>query len=190
MSGLPRSVLLDAPLKTDLRGSWVGWDHTAKEDYELTQKVEDFEPLEHPAGIEAARWLKEDALDNDGMSRTRLLVTDERVEGFISTCYGTVELTGGGKKRLPVPGRLQRTQAPAFIVCWVARHRDSLISGKQLMLTAVGLAREAKRLGGLVALALDPHDEEVAMLWQREPWYFRKCKGKEGERPPRLYIPI
>jgi hypothetical protein len=182
--------LLDTPLKTDPRGSWVRWDHTTKEDSELAQKVEEFEPVEHPAGIEAARWLKDDALDNDGMSKTRLLVTDERVEGFISTCFGTVELTGGGKKRLPVPGRLQRTQAPAFIVCWVARHRDSLISGKQLMLTAVGLAREAKHLGGLVALALDPHDEEVAMVWQRQPWYFRRCKEGKGGRSTRLYIPI
>ncbi|MGE5282943.1 MAG: hypothetical protein ACM3N0_11620 [Chloroflexota bacterium] len=190
MPGLPRSVLLDTPLQTDPRGRWVRWDHTTKEDSELALKVEDFEPLEYPAGIEAARWLKEDALENDGMSKTRLLMTDERVEGFISMCFGTVELTGGGKKRLPVTRRLQRTQAPAFIVCWVARHRDSPIPGMQLMLTAVGLAREAKHLGGLVALALDPHDDEVAMMWQNQPWYFRKCREREDGRPARLYLPI
>lgn len=190
MLGLPRSILLDTPLKTDPRGRWVRWDRSTKGDEELAQKVDEFEAVDVPAGVVAARWLREDALDNDGMTKTWLLVTDERVEGFIATCYGSVELTGGGRKRLPVPGRLHRSQAPAFLVCWVAKHRESPISGRQLMLTAVGLAREAKRNSGLVALAIDPHDDEVAAMWRGKPWHFQKCRDRKDGSQPRLYIPI
>lgn len=190
MPGLPRSVLLDTPLETDPRGRWRRWDRDGSDDEELAQKIEEFVSLDFPAGEEAARWLREDALDNDGLTKTWVLESDERVEGFIATCSGQVDLTGGGKKRLPVPRRLHRTQAPAHIVCWVAKHRDSPISGKQLMLTTVGLAREAKRNTGLVALALDPHDEEVAKMWRSKPWYFQKCRNPEDGRQARLYIPI
>ncbi len=184
------SILLDTPLETDPRGRWRNWDRDADDDDELAEKVEAFEPLNYPAGVEAARWLREDAYDNDGLTKTRLLVSDERVEGYIATCFGTVELTEGGMKRLAVRRDLRRRQAPAFLVCWVARHKDSEIPGTQLMLTTVSLARHAKRNSGLVALALDPHDEEVSKMWQATPWNFQKCRHREGNRPTRLYVPI
>jgi hypothetical protein len=190
MMARPRSVLLDAPLETDPRGTWRNWDHEADDDHELASQVASFESLDNPAGIAASRWLREDAYENDGMSRTRLLVTDERVEGFIATSFGTVELTEGGMKQLPVPRKLRRRQAPALLLCWIARHRDSQISGEQLMLTAVGLARQARRNSGLVALTLDPYDDEVSKMWQAAPWHFQKCRRRDNDRPTRLYLPI
>ena len=185
-----RSVLLDTLLETDPRGRWRNWDHDADGDDELAKKVETFESLSHPAGEAAARWLREDAYDNDGLTKTRLLVSDDRVEGFVATCFGSVDLTEGGMKRLPVRRNLRRRQAPAFLVCWVARHRDSSIPGVQLMLTAVGLARHAKRNSGLVALALDPHDDGVAAMWRSAPWHFQQCRDPGDGRQRRLYIPI
>lgn len=190
MAGLKRSALLDSKLETDARGTWVRLDQSTKDDGELLEKVSSFESLSNPAGEEAARWLREDALDNDGLTKTRMLVTDERVEGYIATCYGTVTLTDGGFRRLSQPRRLRRKTVPAFLLCWVARNVESDIEGMQLMLTALGLAREAKRISGLVAFALDPHDEEVSTMWQGEPWHFRKCKAGSGDRPTRLYLPI
>lgn len=186
---LPRSDLLDSAVDTDRQGKWVVLDRESREDVDLGCKVEGFHSLSHPAGVEAARWLREDAFDNDPLTRTRVLVSDERVEGFIATCFGSVALTGGGRKRLSVPRRLQRQQVPAFILCWVARHRDSLVPGAQLMLTALGLAREAKRNSGLAVFALDPYDERVAKMWQGQPWHFRKARAQDG-RPPRLYLPL
>lgn len=186
----PRSILLDTPLETDPRGTWVNWDRNADDDVELATKVSSFKGLDHPAGIAAARWLREDAYANDGLTKTRMLVSPARVEGFIATCFGTVELTEGGMKQLPVPGKLRRRQAPALLLCWIARHRDSEIRGTQLMLTAVALAREAKRNSGLIALALDPHDEEVARMWQAAPWHFQRCRRRREDRPTRLYVPI
>lgn len=191
MAGPPRSILLDTPLATDLRGRWRNWDRDADEDDELAKMVENFEPLNYPAGQAAAHWLHEDALDNDGQSLTRLLVSDDRIEGFIATAFGTVELTGGGRKRLPIRRRdLQRQEVGALLVCWVARHKDSEISGTQLMLTAVALARRAKRIAGLMALAVDPHDDEVAAMWRAKPWNFQQCRKPEEGRQTRLYIPI
>jgi len=99
MAGLKRSALLDSKLETDTRGTWVRLDHSTTDDGELLEKVSAFESLSNPAGKEAARWLREDALDNDGLTKTRLLVTDERVEGYIATCYGTVTLTGSDASR-------------------------------------------------------------------------------------------
>lgn len=190
MAGFARSVLLDTPLETDHRGHWLRWDREHLGDGDLAQKIAEFESLDKPAGREASRWLREDAFANDGLTKTRVLVSEERVEGFIATCFGSVDLTRGGEKRLGVPRRLQRRQVPAFIVCWVAKHRASEVPGAQLMLTAVALARDAKRNSGLAALALDPHDEEVAEMWRGAPWHFRKCRDRGDSRPTRLYIPI
>ena len=190
MAGPVRSALLDIPLDTDLRGTWIRWDRDSRDYSGLERKVAEFESLDKPAGIEAARWLREDAFENDGLTKTRVLVSDERVEGFIATCFGSVDLTEGGMRRLSVPRRLRRRRVPAFIVCWIARHRESDIPGTQLMLTAVALARDAKRNSGLAALALDPHDEEVAEMWRGGPWHFRKCRERGDSRPTRLYLPI
>jgi hypothetical protein len=190
MAGPQRSILLESSLETDPRGRWTRWDRENKDDGDLAEKVAQFKSLDHPAGIEASRWLREDAYDNDGLTKTRLLVSDERVEGFISTCFGVVDLTHGGVRRLAVPRHLRRKQVPAFLVCWVARHSEGEIPGTQLMLTAVGLAREAKRNSGLVAFAVDPHDDEVAAMWRSAPWHFQQCRKREDGRQTRLYIPI
>ena len=191
MAGPARSVLLlDTVLETDPRGQWIRLDRDSADDDGLVQKIAEFKSLDYPAGVEAARWLREDAYDNDGLTKTRVLVSEERVEGFIATCFGTVELTHGGIRRLTVPRHLRRRQAPAFVVCWVAKNRESEIPGAQLMLTAVALARDAKRNSGLVALALDPHDEDVARMWRESPWHFQKCRERGDGRPTRHYIPI
>lgn len=190
MAGPQRSGLLDSVAAAEHQGKWVMLDREGAEDVELGRKVGEFESLPHPAGIEAARWLREDAVDNDPLTRTRVLISDERVEGFIATCFGSVTLTGGGRRRLSVPRRLQRQQVPAFIVCWVAKHRDSVIPGADLMLTALGLAREAKRNSGLAVFALDPYDERVSRMWQAKPWHFRQSRARSDGRPARLYLPL
>lgn len=190
MAGPPRSVLLDSSLQTDARGTWTRWDRDRKDDDDLVEKIAEFRSLDNPAGVAATRWLREDAYDNDGLTKTRVLVSEERVEGYIATCFGTVELTGGGIRRMTVPRHLRRRQVPAFLVCWVAKNRESEIPGTQLMLTAVSLARDAKRNSGLVALAVDPHDDEVSEMWRSAPWHFQTCRQREDGKPTRLYIPI
>jgi hypothetical protein len=73
---------------------WVRWvPDVEHQDPALARQVGAFEPVDTPAGQAAARWLKEKALINHPSTVTRLLLRDERVEGFYAICSAQVRLS-------------------------------------------------------------------------------------------------
>jgi len=154
----------------------------------LVGAVAAFESVDTDAGREAARWLQEDALDNDGSTKTYLIVDDGVVEGFFACCTGSVRITEAEAEGIGVD---HHPELPAFLVAWVARRRDGALTGEALMLAAYGLARYLSESVGLVAFALDPLDEGIAVVWEAPPYGLRRCKTTKGRfKPPRLYIPL
>lgn len=172
-------------------GSWTLWTpENAERRPDLYDAVRQFEPVDHPAGHEAAEWLQEQALRNDGSTKTYVLEHQDRLQGYFSCCAGTVNLTRQDSKGLHI---IHRRELPAFILAWVARHAESTVPGIHLMLTAYGLARDLAQSMGMVAFALDPRDHAVAKLWEGDPYGFQQCVTHRDEtprRPPRLWLPL
>jgi hypothetical protein len=100
-----------------------------------------FQPLDYPAGKAAGEFLSHEALVNSAMTRTHLLVSDNRVEGFISLCSGSVQLSERSIRSLGL--RTAIRTMPAVVLTWVARHRESPGRGLELVETAFALARES-----------------------------------------------
>jgi hypothetical protein len=160
---------------------------TAAERAAAPAAVQGFESLDTSAGRAAAAWLRDEALENDPATKTYLVFSEGRVEGFFACCGGAVLLTVEDAAGLRVP---HYEDLPAWILAWIARRRDGTVSGLQLMLTAYGLAREHARSLGLVALALDPLDDDVAALWRKAPYSFQTCIPKRRGRRARLWLPL
>jgi hypothetical protein len=154
-------------------GEWVCWTRAeARRNPRLAQVVQEFEPLDFDAGRRAAEFLKEEALTNDGSTKTYVLVSNDRVEGFIAMCTCEVELIPKHSKEVGVP---HRRRLPGVLLTWVAKHRDATCDGKALVEVAYGLASEVAEKVGAVAFALDPMDEDIAKVW-REKYSFRNTR--------------
>jgi hypothetical protein len=155
---------------------------------ELLAAIKAFEPLHFPAGDAAAEFLKDEAIINSGMSRTHLLVSEQRVEGFVSLCSGSVRLSKRSVRSLGL--RTTITTIPAVVLTWVARHRESSTTGLELVQTAFALARESAKNIGVAAFVLDPWDDKVAAMWRSEPYPFRDSEQRRKGKPPRLWTPL
>ncbi len=163
---------------------WIIWDaSTAAARTDIVAAVEAFESIGTPAGNDAARWLRVDALANDGSTRTWLLLAEGRVEGYVALCAGQVDLAATDVAALGLPPG--RPRLPAILLAWIARHRQSSVSGKELIDIAYGIAQRVSRQIGAVAFALDPGDDAVAEIWRAEPYGFRTAS-----RGKRLWLPI
>ncbi|HEX9966599.1 MAG TPA: hypothetical protein VGB06_01505 [Solirubrobacterales bacterium] len=150
--------------------------------------LERFESLDHPAGLAAAKFLRSEALANAAMTRTHLLLADDRIEGFFSLSSASVRLSGRSIRSLGL--RTAITTIPAILMTWVARHRNSEVSGLELVETAFALARESALNVGAAAFVLDPWDERVAEIWRNEPYPFRDSEQARKNKPPRLWAPL
>lgn len=170
------------------RGNWVVLSETTAS-AEVQAAINAFEPLEHPGGLEAHRWLKEEALGQDGVTRTHLLIDQDsgRLLGYFACCADRVSLTE--KSVLSLGLRTTRTTMPAFLLCWIARDRREDV-GLHLIATAYGMAQETAENVGMVAFALDPLDDAVAAVWMKEPYYFQESTTKRKGGPPRLWLPL
>lgn len=155
---------------------------------ELIEAMDAFQPLDCPAGRAAAEFLSDEALTNSTMTRTHLLATDDRIEGFISLCSGSVQLSERSIRSLGL--RTTRKTMPAIVLTWVARHRESPVTGRELVETAFALARESAKNVGVAAFVLDPWDEKVAEIWRNDPYPFRDSEQKRKRKPPRLWTPL
>jgi hypothetical protein len=162
-------------------GEWVIWDPAeAERSPELVDAVARFQSMDCETGRKATRFLREDAVTNDGSTKTYLLIVDGEIEGFFACCNGSVRLHKEQSRALLVP---HRETLPAFIVAWIARRRGGSVGGEHLMLKAIAVARQQRGHVGCVVLALDPGDANVARLW-REKYGFEPCEreaaGEEG----------
>lgn len=155
---------------------------------ELIDLMNSFQALNHPAGEAVSKFLKDEAIVNAPMTRTHLLVSDTRIEGFISLCSGSVRLSERSIRSLGL--RTTIKTIPAVVLTWVARHRGSSTSGLDLVETAFALARESSRNIGVAAFVLDPWDGKVAEIWRNEPYPFRDSEQKRRKKPPRLWTPL
>jgi hypothetical protein len=152
-------------VEADPRCAWIPWNLNSSD--AIARKVEQFVPLDTPAGHEAAAWLQGRARA-DHFTVTELLASDERVEGFITCRVSEATLTWSGVESLGVSREEGRKRVPAYLLCWCAKHEESLVDGEELVLNALRLAREVSRYGCAV-LALDPHDDECAeKVWKRK----------------------
>jgi hypothetical protein len=164
---------------------WLIWDAaTAAARSDVEEAVAAFASIDTPAGEDAARWLRDDALHNDGSTRTRLLMNEGRVAGFFALCAAEVRLRADEVEVLGLPPG--RHPLPAILLAWIARHRDGGVTGYELMRMAFGIARRVRTEIGAVAFVLDPRDVAVAGLWRAPPYGFRPSSG--GSR--RLWLPL
>lgn len=121
---------------------------------------------------------------------TRLLLRDERVEGFYAICSAQVRLSQRDRKELTsVHHHTLHPIQPAALVAWIAKRHDAEISGRKLVAHAVFVASQVAELQGTIALVLDPHDGEVSRVW-RERYGFRPAVAEEGKRTRRLWLPL
>lgn len=182
------------PAAADPRYRWVEWE--ADTDEEIARLVADFVPLDTPAGHRATEWLKDKA-KADLFTVTELLVSTERVEGFITCRVSEATLTWSGVESLGVSREEGRKRVPAYLLCWCAKHLEATVDGEELVLNALRLAREVRRYGCAV-LALDPHDDECAeRVWRRKHGFRdgaspapEHVPGPENAGPRRLWTPL
>jgi hypothetical protein len=164
---------------------WLLVDEDLWRDAGRQAAITAFRSIDTPMGEEAARWLREDAVANDGSTRTYALFGEQGVEGFFALAATEVLLGRGEVDALGYPARVRQ---PAVLLAWIARAADSSVSGDELLETAFGIARRAARDIGAIAFVLDPGDEHVAELWRRRG--FRDSRPRwEGART-RLWAPL
>lgn len=182
----PRTESVDSEIGA-LTAKWVTLSPSTATP-ELIKAMQAFQALDYPAGDAAARFLSDDAVVNSAMTRTHLLLADDRVEGFISLCSGSVQLSERSIRSLGL--RTTIRTMPAIVLTWVARHCESSITGLELIETAFALARESAANIGVAAFVLDPWDEKVAEIWRSDPYPFKDSEQKRKRKPPRLWAPL
>lgn len=168
----------------DSRPSWVTLPADGGDvPDELRSVLAAFDAGKRPAAGAAADWLKTEALRSFQTARTRLLVAEGRVAGFYSLASAHVVLNQRDRRRIGVtPPRV-----PAALVAWIAKDTGAEIDGKSLLLHAAATARRADVLQATAALAVDPFDQETAMMW-RQRFGFRPSSEPADRR--RLWLPM
>jgi hypothetical protein len=184
----PNSDLEAIPVgEADPRYRWVEWNNESPE--ELADLVADFHPLDRAAGHAATHWLKEDARE-DLFTITHLLVSERRLEGFITCRVSEATLTWTGVESLGVSREESRKTVPAYLLCWCAKHHESTMDGAELILNAIRLGKEVRRYGCAV-LALDPHDDVTAeKVWLKKYGFRAGATPADNKKHPRLWTPL
>jgi hypothetical protein len=150
---------------------------------ELRAVLAVFDAGKRPAANAAADWLKSEALRSWQTARTRLLIADSRVAGFYSLASAHVVLSQRDRRRLGVtPPRV-----PAALVAWIAKDARAKVDGKSLLLHAAATARRVDALQATAVLAVDPFDQQTAMMW-RQRFGFRSSSEPADRR--RLWLPL
>jgi hypothetical protein len=163
---------------------WVLWTpEVAAHRDDVRAAVERFEGLPHPAGEEAARWLREEALHVYRESPTRLLYAEGEVQGYYSLAMAEVELRQDHRERIGA----DHPRQGAVLITWLARSRNCTVANvaELLLQHAVGVARRAASEVGATVIALDPYDEDTAAMWASRG--FRRSRTKRGDQPPRMW---
>lgn len=139
------------------------------------------------AGRAATEWLRDRAADAHRGCVTRLMVADGAVQGFYSLSMSEVKLSTGDQRMLDE----HHPRQGAVLITWLARADDAVVDrvADQLLLHAVGVAREHASAVGATVLALDPYDEATAEMW-RDRYGFRSSQTERGAKPRRMWKPL
>ena len=142
---------------------WYRWT-PAHADYplyaDIAAAVQAFQPIPYPGGQAAAKWLKEDALEQFPGTTTYLLIGDKRLDGFVALRTGSIVLKSDKKP--------QGESFGALVIRWMARNQEASGTGEELLTFTLALATEAGEKLGLVALLLEPFDEREAEVWKKK----------------------
>ncbi len=149
---------------------------------ELRAAIEAFSAGPRPAAQAATQWLKTEAVDAHGISRTRVLIAEHRIAGFYSLASAQVALRQSHRRSLGIKQSV--VSVPAALVTWIARDSRSAIDGVQLVRHAAGTARRAAALQAATVLVVDAFDDDTAMMW-RERFGFKPSGDKR-----RLWLPL
>jgi len=164
---------------------WRVIDDKSVADPRLARAVDEFESLDNPLGRAATRWLREEAVANDGSTRTYALTRGAKLDGFFALSAAEVLLTRQEVADLNLPTRVRQ---PAILVAWIARAKDAPGAGATLLEAAYGKGRRIAEDLGAVALVVDPGDDAVAGYWMELG--FRPSRPRWEQAPPRLWVPL
>lgn len=156
---------------------WYKWTPEVAADprnAELANGVREFRSERSDAGREAARWLREDALEDHPNTVTYLLWTGVRVDGYFALASGSVELAMDDRLEFTPPGSeyLPPPVLGASHIEWLARNDQGDTPGHDILLYALSVAMQVADLQGTPVAVLDPYDKAVAEL----------CEGRYGFR--------
>jgi len=151
----------------------------------LWGQVERFETRRN--GGDAEKWLRSEALDAYPAVVTHLFLVDGRLEAFLSLRMGEVELNQAHRKR--VRSGLKHPTQGCVLVVWTAKALDATIEYQIVVDYAVYLGRRAVESVGAVALALDPHNKELADHWLRSYGFSRSQTTAKSELR-RVWFPL
>lgn len=165
--------------------TWIRWTpEEANRSPWLLDAVQEFEPVDVPAGWRAARWLGEKALLNHPSTVTHLAVIDEHLEAFFALCSGHAKLSQRQRRSIGPDERAHELLPiqPIARIAWLAKHRDSSLSGREILAQAAAVAVEVIEFGqGQIAVALDPVDDETERFW-RERYEFKPSQTLDGRK--------
>ena len=155
---------------------------------ELIEAMSTFRALDYPAGKAATQFLADEAVVNSSMTRTHLLVRDNRVEGFISLCSGSVRLSERSIRSLGL--RTTITTMPAIVLTlggssprqlddWTRTDRDRIR-------TRQGIGREHR----CRCFRARPVGREGCRHLAKRAVPFQGFRAEAKKKPPRLWTPL
>lgn len=163
---------------------WVRWTpEVADREPDVAAAVESFEAVDTEAGRAATAWLKERALLDYRSSVTHLMIIEDRVEAYYSLASAQVELRQSDRRKVEAEHPVQ----PAALITWIAKHRYAQTSGIEVLAHAAGTALNVAEHQGVVALVLDPYDDDTAEMWKRPPYRFKPSRTRAPSGRPRLW---
>jgi hypothetical protein len=150
----------------------------------LGAALEAFHTHDVAAARDAKVWLRERALIDHATARTTLALGHNRVLGFYSLAAQHADLTEDERAAAGVSA--ERRRVPATLMAWIARDPEGPVTGRQLFIHALAVARRASELSASAVMVLDAHDEPTAEMWLSQPYGLHRSERQRL----RLWVPL
>lgn len=139
------------------------------------------------AARSAGQFLTKHAWD-DTSTHTRVFVLDDAVLGFYAMSVGEAVVTSRQRRRFAA--RAASNRIPTAHVDWIARDKRAPAgTGDVLLSHAISVVTDdLQPVTPILALSLDPFDEETSAAWQRKG--FRQTKTLVPGGLCRLFLPL
>jgi hypothetical protein len=138
----------------------------------LSAALQAFRTHDVVAARDAKAWLCERALIDHATARTTLALGHDRVLGFYSLAAPHADLNEGERTAAGVSAECRRV--PATLMAWIARDHEGPVTGRQLFVHTLGIARRASELAGQRRLVSD-----LRLRMNGQP---RRCPCWPGDR--------